>query len=211
MGKTLDIFFTEEKQSISHTLRKFCRACENPKNQFARGAKFCTPCEKFAHPPLLCEIALLCENVLRKPVRNQKGCANQFCNPIRIPTTRAKTNSHLKLYLNPSNTCFHFALPIYSLRKPSSLCGAQASIDFLSIGRPTTNHLKRRPTPLTPFLTWRGLKKAIPTFHYLASRDQEPSFHRIRYLRPPRSQPFHLLMVECHLILLSANIRHGDH
>ena len=75
IGKTLEIFLTKKKQSISHTLRKFRRACENPKNQFVRVRKFRTPYENFAehtknftHPPLLCEIALFCENPLRKPV-----------------------------------------------------------------------------------------------------------------------------------------------
>ncbi|RVW66911.1 hypothetical protein CK203_064085 [Vitis vinifera] len=71
--------------------------------------------------------------------------------------------------------------------------------------------MEHRPEPLTPFLTWRGLEKAILTLHCLTIRGQEPHLRRIRHLRPPRPRPFHLLRVECPLILLSADTRCGDH
>ncbi|KAL6315875.1 hypothetical protein AAG906_012211 [Vitis piasezkii] len=63
------------------------------------------------------------------------------------------------------------------------------------------------PEPLTPFLTWHGLEEAIPTLHRLAIRGQEPPLRGIRQLKPPRPRPFHLLRVECPLILLSADTR----
>ena len=73
-----------------------------------------------------------------------------------------------------------------------------------------TNHLKRRPTPLTPFRLWRALEEAIPTLQYLASRGQEHPLLRI-YLRPLRPRLFRLLREGCPLALLGANTRHGDH
>ena len=42
MGKTIKIFITEEKQSISHALGKFLKACENPKYHFVNPT---LPCE----------------------------------------------------------------------------------------------------------------------------------------------------------------------
>ena len=155
---------------------------------------------------LLCFAKIPCEN----PCEIRKGVRTHFAT-MRSPKARAKTNSHLKLYLKSSKPCFHFACPICSLRNRPLPCDVQASIDFLSIGHPAANHLKRRPTPLTPFLTWHALEEAIPSLHYLASRGQEPHLLRIQHLRPPRPRPFHLLRVECPLILLSVDIRRGDH
>ena len=47
-----------------------------------------------------------------------------------------KANSHLKVYLKPSRPCFHFAHPIYPLRKPPPPCDAQASIIFSPLDAP---------------------------------------------------------------------------
>nr|CAN79948.1 hypothetical protein VITISV_029085 [Vitis vinifera] len=77
-GKNLKNFLAEkkpEKQSISHTLRKFRRACENPKYHFAKGVKILHTLRKpnrtlyenfarhakFSHPQL-------CKNALQKAV-----------------------------------------------------------------------------------------------------------------------------------------------
>ena len=106
------------------------------------------------------------------------------------------------------------------MRKPPSPCDAQTSVGFLSIGRLTTTHLKRQPTPnlrrptpepLTPFLIWQALEEAISTLHCLAIQGQKPSLRRIRHLRPPRPRPFLLLRVECPLILLGADTKRRDH
>ena len=82
-GKNLKKILAEEKQkkhSISHTLRKFHKACENPKYHFAKDAKILhtlrkpirTPSENFvghaknSHPALRKIFAkTLCENTLR--------------------------------------------------------------------------------------------------------------------------------------------------
>ena len=118
-GKNLKNFLKgekSEKQSILHTLRKFCRAYENPKNQFARGAKilhtlrkpFCTPCENFtghaknSHTHLCFakiprKIAFLCENPLRKAVRNQRGCVNPFRNPKTHFTNLCEVQQPLRI------------------------------------------------------------------------------------------------------------------
>ena len=138
---------------------------------------------------------------------------------MRSPTAGAKTNSHLKLYLKPSKSYFHFVHPIYPLRKPLSPCDAQTSIVFLHwtphdhpFEEATPTELEEhRPEPFTPFLTWRKLEEAIPTLHSLASRGQEPALLKIRHLRPLRPQPFHLLREECPLILLNIDTRRGDH
>ena len=113
------------------------------------------------------------------------------------------SNSHLNLYLKASKPYIHFV-------NPSAPCDAQATIGFLSNRPPTTNHLKRRPTYLTPFRPWRALEEAILTFQYLASKGQEPPLLRI-HLRPLRPQLFRLLREGCPLALLSADTRHGDH
>ena len=97
----------EEKQSISHTLRKFCKACENPKYHFARGMKIShtlqkpirIPCENFAghaknsHTHLCfakmpCEIALLCENLcqIREGVQTHFATLCEVQQSVRKPT-----------------------------------------------------------------------------------------------------------------------------
>ena len=83
-------------------------------------------------------------------------------------------------------------------------------ISFLSSGRPTTNHLKRRPTPLTPFRPWHTLEEAISALQYIVRLGQEPPLLKI-HLRSLRPRPFCLLSVGCSLALLSADTLHGDH
>ena len=117
----------------------------------------------------------------------------------------------LKLLFKGTKALYSFHKPIFTLRNPPPPCDAQATISFLSSGRPTANHLKRWPTPLAPFQPRRALEEAIPTPQYLACRGQEPPILRI-HLRPPRPKwPFHLLREECPLAFLNADTRHGDH
>ena len=80
-------------------------------------------------------------------------------------------------------------------------------IGFLSIPRPTTTHLKKRPPPLAPFRPWCASEEAMPTLQYLARPGQEPPLLRIHL----KLRLFRPLRVGCPLALLSTDTRHGDH
>ena len=149
MGKTLQKFMVEEKQSISHTLRKFCRACENPKYHFSRGAKIShtlqklilTPCENFAHPALrkVCKI--------REGVLIHFASLEKFHKPCANSNSLCKNQWSLKSLFKPLQALFSFRTPHLPIMKASITLRRPSFHSFFFIRRPAPTHLKRRPTP----------------------------------------------------------------
>ena len=181
-----------------YTLRKFLQPHTCLAKIFATPY---LPCKNFANP--------FC---LAKPMRNLKSLCKLISQPCKfqrslceIPTVSRKAKGHLKsLFKDLQSLSFR---TLHSpLRKPFTTLW----ISFLSSGRLMANHLKRRPTPLAPFWPWYALEEAIPTLQYFTRPDQEPPLLRI-HLRPLKTQPFSLLREGCHLTLLRADTRHGDH
>ena len=69
-----------------------------------------------------------------------------------------KAKGHLKILFKDLRS-LSFRTPHSLLRKTPF---TTLQISFLPSGRPTTNHLKRRPTPPTPVQPWRALEEPIP-------------------------------------------------
>ena len=59
--------------------------------------------------------------------------------------------------------------------------------------------------------SWPRREEPKPRLHQLATPDRELHLCEIPCLRLHRPLPFHLLRVECHLVLLSTGTRRGDH
>ena len=134
-GKNLKIFMVEEKpekHSISHTLRKFCKACENPKYHFARGAKICTPCEsQFAHPVKISLgmrkirtpsfAKMLCEKLyeIREGVRTHFATLDKFRKPCVNSNSLCENQRSLKSLFKPLQALFSFRTPHLPIAKAS--------------------------------------------------------------------------------------------
>ena len=125
----------------------------------------------------------------------------QVCEDSKSPFENKRS---LKSLFKDLQTLLSVCTPHSPLQNPPPHC---ETLHHLA----TTNHSKRRPTPLTPFRTWHAVEEAIPTLHCLVSWGQEPPLLRIRHFRPSSPWPFHLLMVDCPLTLLNADTRCGDH
>ena len=157
-GKNLKNFMTEEKpekQSISHTLRKFRRACENPKYHFAKGVKILHTLRKpnrtlyenfarhakFSHPQLckkLCEI--------RQGVRTHFATLEKFCKLYANSNSLCENQRSLKNLFEPFQALFSFHTPHLPIVKASITLRRPSFHSFFSIGHPAPTHLKRRPT-----------------------------------------------------------------
>ena len=178
-GKTFQIF------SEGGKIKQFSRACENfatsnpPCENFGRLAKISQTsfaCE------IRCEIWKACANSFRKPTlpceniaKFEGGCKlnSQLRNPFhnlansnnlcakgqrsvgkpKVAWTNYLKTSHCPICL------YSFHKPIYSLQSPTPPC----KLVFSPFHVPTATHLKKWPSPLTPFQPWSASEQAILT------------------------------------------------
>ena len=195
-GKVRKIEQFTHPAKISGGLRKskisFRKRCKN----FATLRKFCKP---------------------KAALRNPKGCVNPFRNPknpfhksVRNPKAFVNFNSYLKLYLKASKPCFNFAHPFLITKSSTTL------------RRPIVHHFSLHWIPCgQPFEEVTYTSRPISDMAHIRGGHTDPSLScdlrpeppllRIRHFRPSRSQPFHLLRVECPITLLSADTRYRDH
>ena len=236
-GKTFQFFFWRRKnRAIRKGMQKFCnpkislqkfrnpkstlRKFRNPKSVLRKIRKPALPCE------IRCKIWKTCANSFRKPTlpceniaKFEGGCElsswlkNLFLNLVNSNGLCAKcqrsvgkpkvTWTNLFKDLSLPNLPLFVSQAHLLLAKPY----ATLRISFLSIPRPATTHLKKRPPLLAPFRPWWSSEEAIPTLQYFARPGQESPLLRIHL----KLRPFCPLRVGFPLALLRTNTRHGDY
>ena len=145
----------KSKNLISQGVRKFSNPAKTNQHTLQ---KFRKACEKLANLKLPCEN--LCE--IKKGVRTQFATLKsilQVCEDSKSPFENKRS---LKSLFKDLQTLLSVCTPHSPLQNPPPHC---ETLHHLA----TTNHSKRRPTPLTPFRTWHALEEAIPTLHFLVS------------------------------------------